>query len=82
MQLVAETNNDESGTTPFGMDDVESLALKANSSRARRLLAGACGKLFEDVSLWGKSGNDDLDRYTDWMSRSLDSLFSTCAFED
>jgi len=29
------------------------------------------------VSLWGKSGNDDLDRYTDWMSRSLDNCLQS-----
>lgn len=55
--------------------DLEYLALSAVSSQARRHLAGACGFLYEDVSLWGKcpsTGETDgeiLDLF-EWLENS------------
>jgi proteasome component ECM29 len=43
------------GKTSLGLQDMEELALTANSSITRRVLAESCGSLYEDRSLWQTS---------------------------
>ncbi len=57
-----------SGRTTFGLEDMEALALLADSSKARRYLAEACGCIFEDCDLWQDQGAQI--SMTDWVNKS------------
>jgi hypothetical protein len=75
-QLAADCNDDDAAQ--FQIRDIELLALKANSSRARRYLAGACGKLWEDADLW--TSNNELMAWDDWATRSkLAPILTSCS---
>lgn len=41
-----------SGRAAIGLEDLEALAILADSSKARRYLAEACGHIYEDRDLW------------------------------
>jgi len=70
----------ETDSPSFQFTDIEFLALKANSSRSRRYLAGACGKLLEDLSLWSGSEKETVVNFDDWVTRSqLASTLSSCS---
>jgi hypothetical protein len=63
------------GTSQLGMQDVERLAVAADSSIARRYFAKAAGHLYEDSSLWGEVGDD----VRQWLEKtSLVKTMETC----
>ena len=57
---------------PLKLQDLEDLTLTANSSRARRFLAEACGYLYEDESFWPQR--------REW-TKSLQRALEVCAKE-
>ena len=57
-----------SGGTTFGLEDMEALAVLADSSKARRYLAESCGCIFEDHDLWQDNGAQV--SMTDWIKKS------------
>jgi len=76
----SQLTRSETDSPSFQFTDIEFLALKANSSRSRRYLAGACGKLLEDLSLWSGSEKETVVNFDDWVTRSqLASTLSSCS---
>ena len=57
-----------SGRLSFGLEEMEALAILADSSKARRYLAEACGHIYEDQNLWQSAPgvNVGLD---EWMEK-------------
>ena len=57
------------GQCRFSLADMESLAMLADSSKARRYLAEACGHIYQDASLWQSAPgvNVSLD---EWVEKS------------
>jgi proteasome component ECM29 len=53
----------------FAIREIESLCLRAASSRARRHLAGACGRMYEDTGVW-EGGPEEVPSLERWLSLS------------
>jgi proteasome component ECM29 len=63
----------------FAIRDIERLCLKAASSRARRHLAGACGRMYEDSGVW-ECGPGQVPSLERWLSLShLDAVVDATA---
>jgi proteasome component ECM29 len=56
------------GQSSFGLPDMEALALSADSSKARRYLAEACGHIYEDAYLW-QSAPDVNVELEEWVQK-------------
>ena len=56
------------GRTSFGLSSMEALAILADSSKARRYLAEACGHIYEDANLWQSASDDNLE-LDEWVER-------------
>jgi len=57
-----------SGRTPFDLEDMEALTILADSSKARRYLAEACGQIYEDQDLWQSSPGVDFG-LDEWVEK-------------
>jgi len=63
----------------FGLREIEKLVLEADSSRARRHLAGACGRLYEDEELWDFDGGSQ-NKLGSWIAASgISPVLDICA---
>jgi proteasome component ECM29 len=67
-------------SSTFRINDIQNLALKANSARARKHLAAACGRLFADKSIWAANEEHAMDPLNNYVTASqLDRALNTCA---
>ena len=57
-----------SGRTTVVLEDIEALAILADSSKARRYLAEACGCVYEDQDLWQNSAGVNLE-LDEWANK-------------
>jgi proteasome component ECM29 len=66
------------GQTSFLLEDLEFLAMHGPSSKARRYLAEACGKVYEDATVWSQNGQTpDL---SSWLKQNqLPQTLELCA---
>lgn len=71
--LLVKSSSRSDGEVSLSLEDIEFLALTANSSRARRHLAGSCGELYDDKALWCKSEKPLL--LQDWLEKT--SVYKT-----
>ena len=66
------------GQMSFQLKDLEFLALYGSSSKARRYIAEACGKVYEDAMVWFENGQTP-DLYS-WLNQNrLQKTLELCA---
>lgn len=56
------------GRYSLGLPNMEAVVISADSSKARRYLAEACGHIYEDANLWQSSPDDNLE-LDEWVER-------------
>lgn len=77
--LFVKSSSRADGEVALSLEDIEFLARTANSSRARRHLAGACGELYDDETLWCESGQPLL--LPDWLEKTcVYKTLKDCSF--
>jgi hypothetical protein len=71
------SRRDAACSLPCSVGDIENLAIRSNSSKARRYFAGACGQVLENGPLHG--ADETFDSFMEWIDQSnLLSSLTVC----